>query len=67
MTVLTAIGLMSGASADGVGGAIVKTDGESAVDIIAHRFHAYDRDMKIVLHRAAKAAGEGRDGAADIG
>jgi len=67
MTVLTAIGLMSGASADGVSGAILKTDGESAVDIIAHRFHAYDRDMKIVLHRAAKAAGEGRDGAADIG
>ena len=67
MTILTAIGLTSGASLSGVEAALLKTDGEQGVEIVAHHIHPYDRDMKILLNRAAKAAGEGRDGAADIG
>jgi anhydro-N-acetylmuramic acid kinase len=67
MTVLTAIGLMSGTSLDGVDAAILKTDGESVVEPGAAHFRPYSRDLKIFIRRAIKAALEGRDGAADIG
>lgn len=64
---LTAIGLMSGTSLDGIDAAILTTDGEAIVEAgpVLHR--PYSRDLKIWVRRAIKAALEGRDNAADIG
>jgi anhydro-N-acetylmuramic acid kinase len=67
MTVLTAIGLMSGTSLDGVDAALIRTDGESHVELGGTYFLPYSRDLKVFIRRAIKAAIEGRDGAADIG
>lgn len=67
MSVLTAIGLMSGASLDGVRAALLRTDGENIVEVGQSHFEPYSRDMKIAVRRAAKAALEHRDGAAEIG
>lgn len=67
MTVLTAIGLMSGTSLDGVDAAILRTDGVRLVEPGPASFFPYSRDLKIFVRRAIKSALEGRDGAADIG
>jgi anhydro-N-acetylmuramic acid kinase len=67
MTVLTAIGLMSGTSLDGIDLAILKTDGENFIEHGPTHSFPYSRDLKIFVRRAIKAAQEGRDGAADIG
>ena len=67
MTVLTALGLMSGTSLDGVDAAILRTDGEHGIEPGPALFLPYSRDLKIFVRRAIKAALEGRDGAADIG
>lgn len=67
MTVLTAIGLMSGTSLDGVDAAILRTDGEDHLEPGPAHFLPYSRDLKVYIRRAVKAALEGRDGAADIG
>jgi anhydro-N-acetylmuramic acid kinase len=64
---LTAIGLMSGTSLDGIDAAILKTDGEAVVEPGPTLFTPYSRELKIFIRRAIKAAIEGRDGAADIG
>ncbi|MEM8771657.1 MAG: anhydro-N-acetylmuramic acid kinase [Pseudomonadota bacterium] len=64
---MTAIGLMSGTSLDGIDAAIIKTDGELIVEAGPALTTPYDRDLKIWIRRAIKAALEGRDGAADIG
>ena len=67
MTVLTAIGLMSGTSLDGIDAAIIRTDGEGVVEH-GESIHAiYARDLKVIIRRAITAALEGRDGATDIG
>lgn len=67
MTVLTAIGLMSGTSLDGIDLAVLRTDGEKIIEHGPTHFFPYSRDLKIFVRRAIKAAQEGRDGAADIG
>lgn len=67
MTVLTAIGLMSGTSLDGIDIALVRTDGEAVIEPGPVHFVPFSRDMKVFMRRAIKAALEGRDGAADIG
>lgn len=67
MTLLTAIGLMSGTSLDGVDAAILRTDGEHIIEHGPTHFLPYSRDLKVFVRRAIKAALEGRDGAADIG
>ncbi|MEK7266910.1 MAG: anhydro-N-acetylmuramic acid kinase [Pseudomonadota bacterium] len=67
MTVLTAIGTMSGTSLDGIDLAILRTDGEEIIDRGETHFAPYSRDLKVFIRRAIKAALEGRDGAADIG
>ena len=64
---LTAIGLMSGTSLDGIDAAIVKTDGERVTEFGPTLHIPYSRDLKIWTRRAIKAALEGRDGADDIG
>ncbi len=64
---LTAIGLMSGTSLDGIDAAMVTTDGEGLVEPGPAAHFPYSRDLKIWIRRAIKAALEGRDGAADIG
>lgn len=64
---LTAIGLMSGASLEGIDAAFLTTDGEGHVEAGPSLHIPYSRDLKIWLRRAVKAALEGRDGAADIG
>ncbi|MBB5520175.1 anhydro-N-acetylmuramic acid kinase [Amphiplicatus metriothermophilus] len=67
MSIMTAIGMMSGTSLDGVDAAILRTDGLDVVEPGAALHIPYDRDLKIWIRRAIKAALEGRDGAADIG
>ncbi|MEX0645157.1 MAG: anhydro-N-acetylmuramic acid kinase [Parvularculaceae bacterium] len=67
MSALTAIGLMSGASLDGVDAAILSTDGENIVEPGPALHSPYDRDLKIAIRRAIKAALEGRDTAIEIG
>jgi anhydro-N-acetylmuramic acid kinase len=64
--VLTALGLMSGTSLDGIDAAILKTDGETVVERGPSLFTPYGREMKVFIRRAVKAAIEGRDSAADI-
>lgn len=64
---LTAIGLMSGTSLDGVDAAILRTDGELVVEPGPALHVPYERELKALIRRAIKAAIEGRDGAADIG
>ncbi len=64
---LTAIGLMSGTSLDGVDAALMRTDGEGFLEFGPTFSQPYSRDLKIFVNRAIKAAKEGRDGAADIG
>lgn len=64
---LTAIGLMSGTSLDGIDAAILMTDGEEVVEAGQALHIPYSRDLKIWVRRAIKAALEGRDGAAEIG
>ncbi len=65
--ILTAIGLMSGTSLDGIDAAILKTDGRDVIETGPALHIPYDRDLKVWIRRAIKAALEGRDGAADIG
>jgi anhydro-N-acetylmuramic acid kinase len=65
-SVLTAIGLMSGTSLDGVDAALLRTDGLDFVEAGPARFLPYGREMKVWLRRAVKAALEGRDAAEDI-
>ena len=64
---LTAIGLMSGTSLDGIDAAILTTDGERFLETGPALQIPYSRDIKIWTRRAIKAALEGRDGAAEIG
>jgi len=59
--------MKGGASLDGIDVAIVKTNGEAILEPGPWLHAPYDRDLKIWIRRAAKAALEGRDGAADIG
>ncbi|MEZ5921124.1 MAG: anhydro-N-acetylmuramic acid kinase [Parvularculaceae bacterium] len=67
MTNLTAIGLASDASLEGIRAAILSTDGEGFFEAGPDFFQPFSRDLKIFINRAAKAAREGREGAADIG
>ena len=64
---LTSIGLMSGTSLDGIDAAILTTDGENLVDVGPSLHIPYERELKIWVRRAIKAAIEGRDCAAEIG
>lgn len=65
--VLTAIGLMSGTSLDGVDAALVRTDGRDILTFGPTLHKAYSPEIKAWVNRAIKAALEGRDGATDIG
>lgn len=64
---LTALGMMSGTSLDGIDLALITTDGEDHVEPGPAMHVPYDRELKVFVRRAIKAALEGRDGAADIG
>ena len=63
---LTAIGLMSGTSLDGIDAAFLTTDGEDVIESGPALHVPYSRELKIWVRRAIKAALEGRDGAAEI-
>ena len=64
---LTAIGLMSGTSLDGIDAAVLTTDGNEFVQTGPALHVPYSRTLKIDVRRAIKAALEGRDGATEIG
>lgn len=64
---MTAIGLMSGTSLDGIDAAVLVTDGEDRVEPGPAIHVPYSRDLKIWVRRAIKAALEGREGAEEIG
>jgi anhydro-N-acetylmuramic acid kinase len=65
-SVLTAIGLMSGTSVDGVDAALLRTDGEGVAERGGSVFLPYSPLAKAEIMRACKAAREGRDGAHEI-
>ena len=58
---------MSGTSLDGIDAAILTTDGEDMVEVGPSLHMPYNRELKIWVRRAIKAAIEGRDSAAEIG
>lgn len=64
---LTAIGLMSGTSLDGIDLAMLRTDGRDYLEFGPTAHKPFNGEMKSWINRAIKAAMEGRDGAADIG
>lgn len=53
---LTALGLMSGTSMDGVDVAVIRTDGGGIVEAGGHSFHAYSPDQRDLLREAIVAA-----------
>lgn len=61
--VLTALGLMSGTSADGIDAAIIRTDGEKIESCVASLMTPYSKDMQTALkaafHRAASLDPQG--------
>ena len=63
---LTAIGLMSGKSLDGIDVALVETDGDGTVSTGPSLSVPYDPVIRATVIRATKAALEGRDEAKDI-
>jgi len=67
LTIMTAIGLMSGTSLDGIDAALMRTDGRDFLEFGPTLQHSFNGEMKGWLNRAIKAALEGRDGATDIG
>ena len=64
--VMTAIGLMAGTSLDGVDAALLRTDGTGRAERLASLTVPYDRQAKVEIVRATRAALEGREGADDI-
>ncbi len=64
---LKALGIVSRPSLDGIDLAIIETDGDAFIAPGPSMHLPHNREMKIILRRAIKAAREGRDGAADIG
>ncbi|MEM9988845.1 MAG: anhydro-N-acetylmuramic acid kinase, partial [Pseudomonadota bacterium] len=63
---LTAIGLMSGTSVDGIDAAVIRTDGHEKVEWGHAITVPYDAPTRASVIRATKAALEGRDEARDI-
>ena len=49
---MLSIGLMSGTSMDGINAALIKTDGKTQVEELAHHTLAYDIEMKLLLKAA---------------
>src|SRR5271166_6671188 len=56
LTLRTAIGLMSGTSMDGVDVALIKTDGEGAIDFCGAGFFPYQDEDRALLRAAIAAA-----------
>jgi anhydro-N-acetylmuramic acid kinase len=52
---MLSIGLMSGTSMDGINAALLKTDGKSNIEELAHNTIPYDIEMKILLKAAELA------------
>jgi anhydro-N-acetylmuramic acid kinase len=64
---VTAVGLMSGTSMDGVDAAIIRTDGESFVEVGAALTIPYRTGLRQKLQRLVMAGGKERDEARSIG
>ena len=61
--IMTAIGLFSGPSTNGVEAAVMRTDGMDVVEPGPVVHYPYPRETKVNIRRAMAAALEGRDGA----
>src|SRR5262249_41037581 len=64
---LTAIGLMSGTSLDGVDVALVETDGEGIARLGPSGYRAYSEDERVLIRRAIVEAADLRDRSARPG
>ncbi|HLG87580.1 MAG TPA: anhydro-N-acetylmuramic acid kinase [Alphaproteobacteria bacterium] len=64
---VTAVGLMSGTSMDGVDAAVIRTDGESVVEVGAALTIPYRSGLRQKLQRLVMGGGEDRDGARTVG
>ena len=56
MALITALGLMSGTSMDGIDAAIIRTDGEGGVEFGPTKFIAYPADVRRAIERGLETA-----------
>ncbi len=51
---ITALGLMSGTSLDGIDASLLRSDGEKDIEVIGNLFSKYDSELKNKLHKFTK-------------
>ena len=59
--VYTALGLMSGTSADGVDASVIKSDGETSYKVILNKYFKYEEDIYKKIHKIKDNLNESND------